>query len=157
MSNRGIDARQAMEAVNRAVAAPSTLLAEFWRDEGSQAPSLSFIYPPRSGTLKVNLDLVGRNWEIESEFEIGSRRRGIGGLVRAVKRAMRSALRWYVNPIVQQERKFNMLVTRTLYDIGNTLEEIEGRLQALEDRMQVFESAGGPPGCTRGAPGEVEA
>jgi len=132
MQEKGVDVDQVMEEVNRAVAAPGTLLADFWKEQKVQAPNLSFIYPPYSTTLMVNLDMVSRNWEIDSEFEIGSRRRFIGRLVVAFKRGTRAALGWYVNPIVHQIRKFNMLVTRTLHDLANNLEELSGRVAMLE-------------------------
>ncbi len=131
--SKGIDVEQVMEEVNRAVAAPQTLLADFWHEDRPQAPNVAFLYPPYSRTLRVNLDLVSRNWEIDGEFELGSRRRGVGRLVVGVKKVTRAFLRWYVNPIVHQVRKFNMLVTRTLHDLSNNLEEVSGRLAELED------------------------
>jgi len=155
MQVKGVDVDQVMEEVNRAVAAPGTLLAEFWKEQKVQAPNLSFIYPPYSKTLVVNLDMVSRNWEIDSEFELGSRRRFVGRLVVAFKRGTRAALRWYINPIVHQIRKFNMLVTRTLNDLANNLEEtservaalekadVEGRIAALERRLEELQRGEG--------------
>ena len=132
MQAQGVDVDQVMEEVNRAVAAPDTLLAEFWKEQRAQAPNLAFLYPPYSKTLVVNLDMVSRNWEIDPEFELGSRRRLVGRLVVAFKRAARAGLRWYVNPIVHQVRKFNMLVTRTLHDLANNVDEVRGRVTELE-------------------------
>ena len=132
MKNKDIDVEQVMEQVNEAVAAPSTLLADFWREERPASPNLSFINPPYSKSLAVNLDMVSRNWEIESEFELGTRRRALGGIAVAVKKLTRSLTRWYVNPVVHQVRKFNMLVTRTLYDLANNLEALSERLEAVE-------------------------
>lgn len=132
MKVEGVDVDQVMEEVNRAVAAPQTLLADFWAEEKPHAPDLSFLYPPHSRSLKVNLDLISRNWEVDGDFELRSRRRLIGGLVVAFKRLVRGALSWYINPILHQVRKFNMLVTRTLYDVGNNIEELEERICSLE-------------------------
>jgi hypothetical protein len=132
VADKGIDVEQVMEEVNRAVAAPQTLLADFWRDDRPQAPNVAFLYPPYSRTLHVNLDMVSRNWEIDSEFELGSRRRGIGRFVVGIKRMTRGFLRWYINPIVHQVRKFNMLVTRTLHDLSNNLDEVSGRVAQIE-------------------------
>lgn len=142
MPEKGVDAGQVMEEVNRAVAAPHTLLAEFWKEEGPRSPNLAFIYPPCSRTLQVNLDLVSRNWEIDSEFELGSQRKGMAKLVVAFKKAVRRMLRWYINPIVHQERKFNMLTTRTLFDIGNNLEELEKRISLLEKAAEAGDGPG---------------
>lgn len=132
MQNKGIDVEQVMEEVNRAVAAPHTLLADFWAAERPASPNVSFLYPPHSRSLAVNLDMVSRNWEIDPEFEIGSRRRGVGGVVVTIKKFTRGFLRWYINPIVHQVRKFNMLVTRTLHDLANNVEEASDRLADLE-------------------------
>jgi hypothetical protein len=132
MQNKGIDVEQVMEEVNRAVASPETLIGDFWKDERPACPNLSFLYPPYSRSLAVNLDMVSRNWEIESDFELGTRRRALGGLAVAVKRFTRSMIAWYINPIVHQVRKFNMLVTRTLHDLANNFEELSGRVSDLE-------------------------
>lgn len=128
-----------MEAVNRAVAAPDILVGELWKETRPVAPNLSFLYPPHSRSLQVNLDLVSRNWELSSEFEIGSSRRYVSWLVVPFKRAIRALTRWYVNPIVHQERKFNMLVTRTLHDVGNNISDIEDRLGDLEEERAELE------------------
>ncbi len=132
MRNNGIDVEQVMEEVNRAIASPHTLLADFWKEKRPTAPCVSFLYPPHSRTLRVNLDMVSRNWEVDPEFEVGSRRRVAGRLVIAFKKLTRGLLRWYVNPIVHQIRKFNMLVTRTLFDLANNLDEVSGRVIELE-------------------------
>jgi hypothetical protein len=130
---KGIDVEQVMEEVNRAVAAPETLLADLWKEERPQAPNLAFLYPPHSKSLRVNLDLVSRNWEVDPEFELGSSRKITGSAAVAFKGFERKMLRWYINPIVHQVRKFNMLVTRTLHDIGNNLESLEDRVRRLEE------------------------
>ncbi|MBN2169057.1 MAG: hypothetical protein JW738_07420 [Actinobacteria bacterium] len=137
MIKKGVDVDQVMEEVNRAVAAPETMLAEFWAENRAKAPNLAFIYPPHSKSLQVNLDLVSRNWEIDGDFEIGSRRKFVGGFISAFKKMVKKATSWYINPIVHQVRKFNMLVTRTLYDFNNNMEDLESRvarLEALQDR-----------------------
>jgi hypothetical protein len=140
---KDIDVEQLMEEVNRAVAAPDTLLADLWKEERPKAPNLSFLYPPYSKSLQVNLDAVSRSWEIKSDFELGSKRRAVGGLAVAFKRVIRAGLSWYINPIVHQVRKFNMLVTRTLHDIGNNLGEMSDRVKALEERMERIEKGEG--------------
>ena len=142
MKRKSVDVEQVMEEVNRAVAAPHTLLDDFWREKKPQSPTVSFIYPPSSRSLEVNLDLVSRNWELDGEFEIGTQRRWCGGLVVAFKRTLRSMLRWYINPLVHQQRKFNMLVTRTLNDLSNNLDQISRRVEDLERALE--RERGGP-------------
>ena len=136
MKNEGVGVEQVMEAVNRAVAAPATLLADLWAEEKTNAPNLSFLYPPHSKSLEVNLDLVSRNWEVDADFEISSRRRLIGGPVVVFKRFLRGLMSWYINPILHQVRKFNMMVTRTLYDLGNNVKELQDRVSNIEKRVE---------------------
>jgi len=143
---KGMNVEEAMEAVNRAVAAPDVLLADFWKHERPGAPNLAFLYPPYSRSLQINLDMVSRNWEIESEFELGTRRRFAGRLVIAYKRLVRSMLRWYINPLVHQVRKFNMLVTRTLFDMNNNLDDLEERVAGLEKALTDDKEASGRQG-----------
>lgn len=132
MVEKGVDVDQVMEAVNRAVAAPGILRADFWKEMDSEHPNLAFVYPPYSKSLRVNLDLVSRNWEVDGEFDIGSRVPLVGGLVVVFKKALRALMRWYVTPVTQQVKKFNMLVTRTLNDLNNNLEELQDRITILE-------------------------
>ncbi|MBU4301815.1 MAG: hypothetical protein KKE79_09185 [Actinobacteria bacterium] len=134
MRKEGVSVEQVMEEVNRAVAAPQTLLADLWAEEKPNAPNLSFLYPPHSKSLEVNLDLVSRNWEVDGDFEITSRRRLAGGLAVSLKRFLRGLLSWYINPILHQVRKFNMLVTRTLYDLSNNVKELQDRVSHIEKR-----------------------
>ncbi|MDD5748236.1 MAG: hypothetical protein PHP64_04170 [Actinomycetota bacterium] len=133
---KGYDAEQVMEAVNRAISAPDTLLSQFWKETKSEAPNLSFLYPPHSRSLQVNVDLVSRNWEIEADFPIGSRRKFVGSIVVIVKKAVRALTQWYINPIVHQIRKFNMLVTRAINDVANNIEDLEERVSSLEGEIE---------------------
>ena len=132
----GVGVEQVMEEVNRAVAAPATLLADLWAEEKPNAPNLSFLYPPYSKSPEVNLDLVSRNWEVKGDFEISSRRWLVGGLVVALKRFLRVLMSWYINPVLHQVRKFNMMVTRTLYDLGNNVKELQDRVSHMEKRVE---------------------
>lgn len=132
MREKGVDVEELMEEVNSAVSAPETLLKDLWRKDEGQAPNIAFLYPPFSRSLEVNLDLVSRNWEIESEFPIGSQRKGLAPLVVAVKRTLRRLLHWYINPIVYQIRKYNMLATRTMHDLANNMEALEERIARME-------------------------
>jgi len=132
LSEKGYDVETIMEAVNRAVSAPDTLLAEFWREKKPAAPNLAFLYPPHSRSLEVNIDLVSRNWEVDADFPLASKKRFTGLLVVLVKKIVKALTSWYINPIVHQVRKFNMLVTRTLNDVGNNIREMEDRISRLE-------------------------
>lgn len=136
MREKGVDVEELMEEVNRAVSAPDTLLKDLWRRDKVQSPNVAFLYPPFSRSLEVNLDRVSRNWEIESEFPLGSRRKGLTPLIVALKRFLRGLMSWYINPIVHQIRKYNMLVTRTLHDLANNMGALEERISRLEKSVE---------------------
>jgi hypothetical protein len=132
MADKSADVRQMMAGVSRAVAEPSILIDDFGRAERPQMYNLDFIYPPYVRSLRSNLDLVLRNWEIENRYEISSKRKYFGWLARVAKRAIRGLTSWYMNPLVNDVRKYNMVVTRTLFDINKNIEEIKDRLDDLE-------------------------
>lgn len=77
----------------------------------------------------AQLATVTAHWGIVSELPI------LGGIVVIAKRGMRIALRWYINPIVEQQNAFNDAVVRSLYE-----------LQAENDRLRASIGAQEPPG-----------
>jgi hypothetical protein len=77
----------------------------------------------------ARLATVTAHWGIVSELPI------LGGIVVIAKRGMRIALRWYINPIVEQQNAFNDAVVRSLYE-----------LQAENDRLRASIAAQEPPG-----------
>jgi hypothetical protein len=56
-----------------------------------------------------------------------------------VKHVVRSLTAWYMNPVIHEIRKFNMLVTRTLYDINKNIDEVKERLDHLEEARGLIE------------------
>ncbi|HET7035329.1 MAG TPA: hypothetical protein VFI42_06575 [Thermomicrobiaceae bacterium] len=64
----------------------------------------------------------------------------IGGPITMVKRVIRLGLRWYINPIVEQQNQFNEAVVRALRAIEERQAELERRLA---------------PGARRGDPDEA--
>lgn len=54
---------------------------------------------------------VTAHWGIVSEMPL------FGRLIVLAKRATRIALRWYINPIVEQQNAFNDAVVRSLYEL----------------------------------------
>ena len=77
----------------------------------------------------ARLATVTAHWGIVSDLPI------LGRLVVIAKRAMRIALRWHINPIVEQQNAFNDAVVRSLYE-----------LQAENDRLRALIPAQEPPG-----------
>lgn len=69
----------------------------------------------------TRLATISSHWAIVSYVPL------VGRLIVVLKRAMRIVLRWYINPIVDQQNAFNDAVVRTLYD----LQMENDRLRAL--------------------------
>ena len=131
MKEKPIHVRQLMERVNRTVTDSASDL-DIGMVQRPQVFDLDFMYPPHARSLRINLDLLTRNWEIDNEYQMESRRRFLGPVVVFVKRTVRRLSAWYTNPLVHEVRRFNMIVTNTLLDMNRSLEEIRGRLDALE-------------------------
>jgi hypothetical protein len=140
--DREVDAQQLMGEVGKALDDPSSLIEEFGAMERPPVFNLDFIHPPHVWSLRINLGLVSKNWEIDSEVPFSSKRKYLGGLVIMVKHVVRSLTAWYMNPVIHEIRKFNMLVTRTLYDINKNLEEVKERLEKLEEAQVRLEGTG---------------
>jgi hypothetical protein len=82
-----------------------------------------------------------RTWAVSAErpFEQAPGRRG---LVQAyvfvpVKRALRKAMRWYVEPVAAQQRSFNLAVLTLVDELA---ERVEAELARLEERLQALEA-----------------
>jgi hypothetical protein len=89
----------------RAVEAALTRLAA--RPPG-QRPAVTYVVPdhevdPRMARLRSMAN-------IRTEFHSGSARPVVGGVVRLAKRVVRRGLRWYVDPIMEQQTRFNHAV-----------------------------------------------
>ena len=66
-------------------------------------------------------------------FEIRSQRKVIGPLVVSIKRLILALTRWYMNPVVYEVKRMNILVARTLRDVNESICEIMDRLADLEE------------------------
>lgn len=77
----------------------------------------------------ARLATVTSHWGIVSQIPVAGR------IIVIAKRILRIALRWYINPIVDQQNAFNDAVLRALHD-----------LQAENDRLRALVSSTNPPG-----------
>jgi hypothetical protein len=55
--------------------------------------------------------MVSAHWGIASELPV------VGGLLVMFRRALRILLRWYINPIVEQQNLFNQATVRALWEL----------------------------------------
>lgn len=56
------------------------------------------------------------------------------------KRVTRLLLRWYINPIIEQQNNFNAAATRALLQVNAYLEQLTREDYALEQRLAALES-----------------
>ena len=84
---------------------------------------------------------VTDNWHVSAHLPITWSVPVVGRAVALIKRTVRLLLRWYINPIVDQQNDFNGAVARAFVHVtaqqealGKALEELERRVQALEER-----------------------
>lgn len=60
----------------------------------------------------------------------------VGRAIAYSKRGMRILLRWYVNPIVEQQNTFNEALVRAIASLEERLHEIERQLSAPESEIE---------------------
>jgi hypothetical protein len=90
---------------------------------------------------------VNEGWNVSAHLPITwDRPPVIGRLIAYAKRATRLLLRWYINPIVEQQNNFNASTSRSLIQINAYLEQLtregfdlEQRIAALEARLESLE------------------
>ena len=70
------------------------------------------------------LATVSAHWGIVSDLPV------VGGALVLFRRALRIGLRWYINPIVDQQNAFNDAVVRALHDLHNENEKLRAQLDS---------------------------
>lgn len=90
--------------------------------------------------LKRSVEAVNDSWFVSAHLPITWEARIVGRLGAYTKRAMRVLLRWYINPIVEQQNRFNSSVARTLVEMTAYHERLTREWQALEDRLDEIEA-----------------
>lgn len=73
----------------------------------------------------ARLATVNAHWGIVSDLPYAGR------LLVLLRRSMRIVLRWYVNPIVEQQNAFNDAAVRALYDLRAENENLKAELARL--------------------------
>lgn len=75
----------------------------------------------------ARLSRVGAHWGIVSSWPVAGR------LEVLWKRVIRIMLRWYINPIVEQQNDFNSAVLRALYEIESEVDALRADLRGAPD------------------------
>jgi hypothetical protein len=95
--------------------------------------------------LRAVIKQANENWNVSAHLPITwGKPPVIGRLLAYVKRATRLLLRWYINPIVEQQNNYNAAVSRSLLQINAYLEQLtregynlEQQLAALEQQLRL--------------------
>lgn len=66
--------------------------------------------------------VVNAHWGIASDVPV------FGGLLVLFRRAVRILLRWYINPIVEHQNRFNQATVRALYELRLENENLRAEL-----------------------------
>lgn len=80
------------------------------------------------------------NWLINPEKIITSHRKIIGKFIVFGKKIVRKFLRWYINPIVDEQNNFNGSVTRCINEIYNSLLVVEHSISEYKKAYQEIEN-----------------
>jgi hypothetical protein len=65
----------------------------------------------------------------------------VGRLGSYIKRTVRVLLRWYINPIVEQQNRYNQSVARSVVALHAYSERLAREWQSLEERVAALEEA----------------
>jgi hypothetical protein len=94
-----------------------------------------------AGTDAAHADVraVVDNWFVSAHLPITWETPIIGRTVALAKRATRLLLRWYINPIVDQQNDVNAAVARAFVHVAAQQEALARALDALDERVQALE------------------
>lgn len=74
----------------------------------------------------AQLSTVSAHWGIASDVPF------VGSVIVLWRRAIRIVLRWYINPIVEQQNRFNHAVVRALVDLQMENDELRAQVAACQ-------------------------
>jgi hypothetical protein len=94
--------------------------------------------------LRSSIESVNDTWFVSAHLPITWETRIVGRMGAYTKRLVRLLLRWYINPIVEQQNRFNSAVARSLVELLAYQERMAREWQALEERVAQLEA--GQPG-----------
>ena len=86
-----------------------------------------------------SVESVNDTWFVSAHLPITWERRIVGRLNAYTKRLVRLLLRWYINPIVEQQNRFNSAVARTTVEMLAYQERMTREWQELEERVVKLE------------------
>lgn len=82
------------------------------------------------------LEIANKYCQVASYRDIRSTRKGLGGLITFVKKICRRGSAFYVEPIVDDQNRFNEAVLRMLMQAANKIEEDEKTIAELKRKLE---------------------
>ncbi|HUG15477.1 MAG TPA: hypothetical protein VMM78_10735 [Thermomicrobiales bacterium] len=73
---------------------------------------------------------------INAHWGIGSDAPVVGGALVLFRRMLRIVLRWYINPIVDQQNRFNQAAVRALFELRGDNEKLRVELNMLDEASE---------------------
>jgi hypothetical protein len=92
--------------------------------------------------LRRSADAVNDTWFVSAHLPITWDLRVVGRLGAYTKRLVRLLLRWYINPIIEQQNRFNAATARAIVEINAYQERMTREWQVLEERIARLEEEG---------------
>lgn len=89
--------------------------------------------------LRRSVESVNDTWFVSAHLPITWETRIVGRLGAYTKRIVRVLLRWYINPIIEQQNRFNSAVARTSVEMFAYQERMAREWQDLEERVAKLE------------------
>lgn len=93
------------------------------------------------GELRRSADAVNDTWFVSTHLPITWDLPVVGRFGSYTKRLVRILLRWYINPIVEQQNRFNSATARAIVEITAYQERMTREWQILEERIARLEAA----------------
>ena len=95
--------------------------------------------------LRKSADAVNDTWFVSAHLPVTWDLPVVGRLGSYTKRLVRVLLRWYINPIVEQQNRFNSSVARAIVEITAYQERMTREWQLLEERVDQLETGDEKP------------
>lgn len=89
--------------------------------------------------LRRSVESVNDTWFVSAHLPITWDLRIVGRMGAYTKRLVRLLLRWYINPIVEQQNRYNSAVARAVVEMFAYQERMAREWQLLDERVEQLE------------------
>jgi len=121
----------ALRALREQVKARRARLSNFGAGDGDDGASLA--------PLWQTVEEVNRHWSVNSNLPIASTVPGLGAVLIYAKRIVRRLLRWYIDPLVEQQNRFNSAAASALVEVFAHHERLMRDRVLLDERLERLE------------------